>query len=580
MALVTISSVLRAKRPDRAPDPRVPRGVFYVLGALALGVFLFFYGYHVTPWSGADLLNGLGEGSIMAHGNVLLSHWYSGLDSYWTIDDLIFAVGVVLVGSKVVLLHVVSALVWAGVIVAGAFMASVDLRRWAKGVSVLSVTLLLGVPSVVMAEFIAHSNGHIATALYALLSFIALRRARFGLGWIAGVVILTLGAAGDPLIVAYGLVPIFIVGVLDSWRSRRVLRGVPLVSASLVASALAGVIRLIADALGTYQAIPLPLAVQTTRQGNLQGVLRDIGALLGPGTGDASVSSWVLETLKVVSGVLVAAGFAAGLSCVLLGLVSRKSREGGPGPWDNLVALLHRVGMINRTPKTPSAIVARSEVAYRLNDFLVLGTVGATATFVALYSGSGYTRYLAPTVIFLSILAASFLGRLASRVRAARATRALAGAGLAFSLGYASLAGAALAQPVAAPPYVQLAQFLSRHHLYRGVGDYWTANPTTLYSGGSVVVRPVAATASGGLGPFLCESSSTWYQKTKFKFLVYDRTDQAGPVIEIYNSPKYPFYPVAHVYQDGVYTIVVWKHPVKLSLAHSQYQICYYSPAP
>ena len=71
-----------------------------VFAFAALVTFLYVLGLH-EQWANADLVRGLLMGRSVAHGNVLLNHWYSSTDSFWTIDVGFFAIGVLLVGMKV-----------------------------------------------------------------------------------------------------------------------------------------------------------------------------------------------------------------------------------------------------------------------------------------------------------------------------------------------------------------------------------------------------------------------------------------------------------------------------------------------
>ena len=64
---------------------------------------------------------------------------------------------------------------------------------------------------------------HVSTAAYPLLAFLALRRARFGWGWALAVLLLTAGMLGDLLMVAYGVIPLLLAGLVATWRERKLL---------------------------------------------------------------------------------------------------------------------------------------------------------------------------------------------------------------------------------------------------------------------------------------------------------------------------------------------------------------------
>ncbi|MGP8009259.1 MAG: hypothetical protein ACLPKZ_03260, partial [Acidimicrobiales bacterium] len=99
----------------------------------------------------------------MAKGNVLLRNWYSSPDSFLTIDLVFFTVGVLLFGAKVAVLHYVSAVVWAGLILVAVYIATSGLTGWAKLLAVISVVALLGLPCPLLAQQLSQSMIHVGT---------------------------------------------------------------------------------------------------------------------------------------------------------------------------------------------------------------------------------------------------------------------------------------------------------------------------------------------------------------------------------------------------------------------------------
>jgi hypothetical protein len=504
----------------------------------ALFLWTYLYGLHLG-WSSADLLRGLLQGADMAHGNILLNHWYSGSDSYWAIDSLLFAVGVLVAGTKVALAHVIAALVWASVIVVSSVIATTGLRRWASVASVTTVVVTLALPCELLARFLSASTDHVATTLVALLAFIGLREGRMGWSWYVSVVLLAAGLLSDPLIVTYALAPAFIVGVLDSVRARQWALGLPTLSAPVVAVALALSTRKIAEHFGTYVISPssgiVPLSV---RLHNLRLLIPNALSLLGSeGSFSANGVPWELGALRVFGMLAIGAGFVVGLACLLLGVVSGQPRIGVQG------------------------MTTRSRSSYRLNDLLVLGVLGDALTFVALRYDFTGLRYLTPGIVFASILGALLIGHLVISVKNLRVRNV--GKAIAIIAVSANVAciGIVLSRRPPVSPFPRLSAFLVTHHLLRGLGDYWASAPVTLYSNEKVVVRQVILTDSGGPIPYLWIAKGTWYTG-KFQFLVYDKTFEG---LLLRSAPHLPFAPVAHVYREGPFHVVVWRHPLNIS---------------
>jgi len=534
------SDVTNLERPSKATTTR-NRWLGLGLGTAGFVVFFFWtylFGLHVH-WGNADLLRGLLQGSDMAHGNVLLNHWFSGSDSYWAVDSYLFALGVLAFGTKIVVAHYVAAFVWAGVIVVAATVATTGLRRGQYWAAVATVVITLGLPSGLFASFLSASMTHIATALVVLLAFLGLSQGRFGWGWCAAVTMLAAGLLSDPLIVAYGIVPTLIVGVFDSIRSRKWLTGLSTASASVASIVLAVVVRTIADHLGTYQIVPGTSSAPLIQMlHNVRALLPDSLALLGLGRRfSASHVPWELELFRVFGALTIAAGLAVGLACLLLNLISGQPRVNVQG------------------------MAARSEASFRLNDLLVLGTVGVVVTYVALRADAGGLRYLPVGVVFASILGAMLVGQMVGLLALSRLKYLTAGLAM-ILLGNAACAGFFLSRPSPVSPFPLLSNFLVSHHLERGVGDYWSSAPITAYSSGKVTVRQVVPSSQGGISPYLVLAKSTWYFG-KFQFLVYDVSTLTGRLIR--EAPGFPFADVDRTYREGPFRIVVWRHATSMA---------------
>ena len=497
-----------------------------------LVTFIYILGLHFQ-WDNADLDRGMLQGSDMVKGNLLLDHWYSASDSYWTIDSVFFAVGILIIGFKVVLLHIVSALVLTAVILSGIFIAGNGLRRWSKLASAATVLIVLGLPCPLLASFLLPSTIHVATALYALVAFIGLRKGRFGWGWFVAVVFFAAGILGDPLIVAYGIIPALLAGIFDGIRWRNWKIGVATWSAPLVALVVAALSRLIAVHIGTYQIgggpSPLPLGSLLP---NLRLLFENSIALLGVGSSlTTSGVPWELEIFRLVGVLEVTSGIFVGVAILLLGVLSGEPRVEVQG------------------------MVGRSDASFRMNDLLVLGVFGDAAAYVFLSTDAAGLRYLTAGIVFASVLGAMLIGQLANQVRLRRRKQTVALIGLAVVGICASCVGIIMSQPTSVSPYWQLGRFLAEHHLYRGVGDYWSSAPITVFSDGVVKVRQVEPSPYGAIEPYLWISNSGWYTG-KFQFLIYNVDSSSGSSIR--EASQFPFAATAHIYTEQQFCIVVW----------------------
>ena len=192
------------------------------------------------------------EGQSMTGGNVMLHGWALSLDSFWTIDALFYTLVEFVTGMREILINLVPAVIAAVTIVVGAWLAR-DGRRGAPGlVAGLVVVALLAFPSHVLSMFLLQGPLHVGTTLWCLIAFAGLRSGRFGWGWAVAVGVLAAGTLGDFQTVALGIVPVCIAGIVVTLRTRSWRTGIPIVSAGLVSLIAAGILRLLASAIGTF----------------------------------------------------------------------------------------------------------------------------------------------------------------------------------------------------------------------------------------------------------------------------------------------------------------------------------------
>jgi hypothetical protein len=473
-----------------------------VLGLLALVGLLYLSSVHSLP-ADSDGATVVLEGRALSGGNFTLNHWALSLDSFWLIDVLVYAIAVLIGGVHHQLMNLVPAIIAAAVVATGAWMAQRGYRRWAGVIAAGTVVVILGLPTHAFAGFYLLGPLHVATTLWCLVAFIALRRARFGLGWTVAVVLLAAGLLGDFQTLVLGVVPIGLAGIVASLRTRRLVAGLPAVSAAVAALVLAEGGRRIARAVGTFT------IAQANPRAPLHQMIQNVHHVVTYGAALEGVGSDVFGSQ--VSPVLQAAhavGLALGVVALVMGLV-----------------FIVRSSVKGEKPEvTDGSRASVSRETIWLEDALVFGFFGGCGTFIWLsFSASiAFGRYLSSAVIFGAILAGRLAGRIAERASDLLPRIAVAGVASLVAIGCAVGFVNTLTTTAPVQPVSQLASYLEHHHLTKGIGDYWSASIVTVVSSEAVVVRPVTTLLGGQhIGRYLRQSSSTWYGGG-FQFLVFN----------------------------------------------------------
>ncbi len=558
---VKSAPIITTTRPVHARDrltlPAPMRWLLLLASFVGLVALYYVGSIHAsTPNSdGATLAL---QGQAVVKGNVALQHWNLSLDSFWTVDVIFYAVAYLIVGLHPDVLYVLPALIAALVVVVGVLIARDGRRGGAAIAGVIALVALLAFPTHAMAYFYLRGALHIATALWALIAMYAVRRGRFGVGWVVAVVFLTAGMLGDLQTLAYGTIPLLIAGIVAMIRRRSLRSGAATASSAVVATVLAVAVRFLADQVGTYAiGSANPRAPIHQMERNIPHLLRLGANLLG-------VQNAVLGTGGVPSGLqrLHIVGAAVIVVCFLLALLRLVAGMVTGGPHDATTA----TAVPSNGPAHRRVAWWQSETErWRLDDALTIACFGPAAAFVLLTltdQDPQYARYLTASVIFASILAGRVVARWWARTSFPWLTRSTAVVGVAVGLCFAAATGYTLSVPGPGQPASALVGLLARQHLTRGVGDYWSASIATVQSGGARTVRPVIAGAGGRLKPYRRESSDSWFTGS-FQFLVIDTTITFGTVdmstaVASWGQP-------AHVYTTGTYRVLVWPRPVSFA---------------
>ncbi len=529
---------------------RSRRRLFLVVSLCALGAFVALSAFLYVVSTHAFLPDSDGatvvlEGNSIIHGNLGLHGWSLSYDSFWLLDALYYAVAVGIVGIKGYLLHLVPAIIAALVVVVGALIARDEERGLVGLVGTAVVVAVLAFPSHLLAYFFLRGPLHIDTVLCALIAFAAMRDHRFGWRWVVAVVFLGAGALGDLQIVALGTVPILLGGVAAALRTRKVSIANAATTAAVASLALALVVREVAKALGSFKLIKAnPRATYSMMFGaNVKLAGHYFANLVGVGSsqyGNGGAPSSFAYGHAVVLVVILAS--------VVIGVV----------------ALVK--GAVVGDERGPKGL-SRSA----MDDFLVFGTIGGLVVFLALTTAPNfaYGRYLVPSLIFGVILTARYASRLAAHFARSRDVTprvipiAVAAVALAIVGVLASATGYQLAQPKPGDPYTLVANFLERHHLHDGLGDYWTSSIVTVESNDAVVVRAVTATPKGRLVRYDRESDASWYSGHHFQFLVLNPSLNFGNVNPL--TAVATFGKPVHDWTEFGLEILVWRHPITVS---------------
>ncbi len=568
-----------------------------MVGAVAVVTWLWVLTHHVNGAAvSSDGATVMLEADAVLHGNLVLHGWWLSLDSWWTLDVVVFAAAMGVVVSYPALLLVVPALVAGLAVVAGVVLARRGQRgapAWAGSLLVVGVLAFPGHP--LATQFLA-SPWHQTTILYALAAFIALRRGRFGLGWALAVVLLGAGMLGDLMMVAYGTVPVALGGVVAILRRRSLRAGAAPLTAAALATAGAYLVRVLTAALGAYRLGPTnPRAGVTEALHNLHLLVtlalpgmwgvRSVSGLGSGGAGPAIHAAHLVGFCAVAAGFLFAlwsllrgalAGRVPGESAVAGGATGGAGRAGAEsgtarssegigraGTEGGWAAGTRRRAAGARSVRPP----AGEAEPWRLDDILVIAAFGPALSYVvlALTPSPAYFRYLTATVVFATIAAGRMLTRWWSQTPAAtwrRAAEVVAGVTLA---GFVAGSGLQLARPAATSPEPTLVSFLRSRHLSVGVGDYWAASITTVETRGAIRVRPVVADPSGQLEAYNKGPVRSWFAGVGFQFLVFHGNGGYGGV-DLPHAEK-TWGPPAHVYSvdHGAYTVLTWSHLVHVT---------------
>ena len=432
------------------------------------------------------------QGHAMGAGNFTLNGWALSLDSFWTVDAVVYMLVELVTGMQGMLMFLVPAMIAASVVVVGVLLAR-DGRRGIAGVAAATTVLVvLGLPSHELADVFLRGPLHVGTALLCLFAFVGLRSGRFGWGWVIAVLCLAAGVLGDFQTAALGIGSVCTAGVVAMLRMRDWRSGVPELAAGMAGLVIAAVVRAASDVVGTFSVnAGHPRASGSQMVTNLRHLPSWGANMLGVGAGQLGNGGVpvALEAVHLISLLVVTGGIVAGAVALVGGAIhGRTSQEKASG--------------------------------WRLDDLLVLAVFADLVVFLVLTTSNdpGFLRYLTAAVIFGTVLAGRWVGRLAASLPSAllvrRGTSVVC---LAVVAAFTAAFGFTLAAPMPKQPVARLDGFLQSRQLLVGIGDYWSASITTVATSGTVTVRPVISTPSGHVVRYQRQSAGTWYTNQSFE---------------------------------------------------------------
>jgi hypothetical protein len=507
--------------PPRARTRLLPVGAMVLV---AVAFFALSLAQSVTePWN-SDTASVALQGWDMVHGHLLLHGWLSSDVNFYTFDAPIYGLCALVLGLSGTSLHVAGALIYTLVFLSACWLAKGRSHGAGFGLRVALVALFMtavlfegGLLATIM--LVPDHNG---TVVFILVAYVFYSRypERRWTPW-AMFALLTLGQLGD-LSVRYVLVPALVfVWAADRLLTRRLRTG----ELWLVLAAV----------------VSVPVSYE------LRAVMRDMGAyyLTKPGTNIAPVAQWgwhfsgLWRSLASLFGVQLA-GFP--------GNTAARAAITFAGGFALVCGLLSLLRVLIRW--------TRVDVEDRLLAVTILVYLAAYqfSTVAAPGAGGGY-EFVGVVAMFavLSARAASSLRplRLPSFQRAGTAVAALAAIGCLLS-------GTALFQATRHDPVQPVAAWLEEHHLTYGLAGYWNASPVTVYTGGSVEVRPIQLRTDDFI-PRLWGADKQWYEASArdARFVITEQDPRgemtAAQAERLFGAP-------AAVYRVNGFSILVYSY--------------------
>jgi hypothetical protein len=520
-----------------------------VLLAVAVGLFWCYLRQSRTTSVNADGSGMALQGWEMLHGNLLLSGWWLADVTFYTFEVPVNAVVAAVHGLNADVVHVSAALIYTLLVLSAALLAR-GTARGPEGIvrAVLAAGILVAPGLIPATHILLLSPDHTGIAVPILLTLLFVDRARER-WWVPAVmfVLLIWAQLDDPLAMFAAAAPIALVCL-----GRAVL---PLVRRPLGSQHSEGPQFLRGRRPGWYDAGLAVAAVASVAATWLvvAGIKAAGGytmASLGKVREHVPFAEWGSQLRATGQNVLILFGAdfydqPAGIRTVL--------------------AFVHFAGLALAVTGLAIGVAGLFRRADRVTQILTVGTLGmlAAGTFGTKMLPVQGAHEIAVVLPFGAVLAGRTLGPwLAGRRLPRRVLTPLLGLALA---GYLAALGYSVSMPARAAESQGLADWLVAHHLTSGLGKYWSANSTTLASGGRVRVAPVKGT---GKAAYTWVTKPSWYDPavSRADFVVAVPGEHGTPWALGESAVRRAFGKPSREYRYGPYVIMVWNSNLLLQM--------------
>jgi len=471
-----------------------------VLACCAVSALAVFTVARQMPQNSDTVPSFLAAQSIL-QGNFLLAGWHFPRDNNLFTYTLPFAAFEAVFGSRTIALAAVPALAYA-LIVAACLAASLRSLRWSRDnvISLATILLLVGLPpfGIFLPLLVPQCRG--PSILFSLVSLILLGGiAKSGpmqdrpLRVFAFAILAVTAVASDPFAIAFAFGPALLVLGIEFLVAEHLTKSLGLIALVAFCSALGLFLPAVIAHLGGFVTEPTidvgfvpPEHLGSTVAGFFFGFLYSSGAdIFGRNAFDIGT---------IANGARLAGWLLGGVA-----VVSRIPAICRPGS----DALFERFLLASVAVVVPTCVLSR------MFDIAVQDSV---------LNGGGGTRYLAPLLVFVPILAARAMPQMIaglptrrSRFAATACFVTLAG-GLLIGKAKTAVALLATSPPwTAQNEFLDIGRWLEARHLTCGIGEYWSSSIITALTGGRVTVRAFKGPPGGHLAPFRWAADDNWY---------------------------------------------------------------------
>ena len=499
------------------------RSTPFVLALLVATVTIaaFLHGYDLASRlaQNSDSAQSFVAGKAIVDGNLLLSGWRLSIDNFYFTDALPYAAFEWFLGPRPFLMVFVPALIYAVLVFTVLLACLPRSHPIMRNIEATAVVAFLFAAPVWIGDWdpLLLSAAHVATVLGALIALALCTWIATGenlrvpslLG--AGTTLVMVSAAtlaSDPLSLVFAFGPALAVLALEAANrpGNTRLALVLLLSGTALGLLLPATIACLGGGFAAVNYVSTSVTVSKIGS-NLLSLL--LGALTTLGANPLTNHSGIEDLVF-----LILHGIAFGLVVYATGF-----------------ALFHMFG--NRQIPLFDRLLCAGTVS--LLAICTLSTqFGMEYTPQSMWDGGAAIRYVLPAVLISSLLASRLIPKKLNDARNHWA-RTLTRGALLFFAALAIFAGDWRGDAIETPSgwiensrAAEAAQWLEKHRLYQGVGEYWSANLITALAGDRVRVRSVVP-SRGRLRPYVWVADRRWYRLTP-QFVIWQEPNHTGVV--------------------------------------------------